>query len=392
MPDEHARLSPSGASRWIACPASVLMSEKVPREESIYAREGTLAHALAELEAALHFELIDGQVYDQDVSAWMDEAREFGMDDSDIAEVQRHCADYVELLQGFVDETPNSVVLLEQRVQTGIESCWGTSDAVIVSPDVVHIVDLKYGKGVAVSSVENPQLMLYGVGALETYGDLLGEVSTVRMTVFQPRTQYPVGTFDIEPDDLRAWRDSLKPVADEALGLTGNPRFGPSAKTCRWCPAAGDCSERVKTLALEDFGGEVELMSNDEIAELLPRIDDFRQWAQVVEKAALRRAYSEGQEVPGYKVVASRGRRQITDDAAAIQLLIDGGYTAAQVSKVSIRGFGELEKLMGSRGELDYLIGDYIRVSEGQPSLVKESDRRPAISPASEAAQEFGGE
>ena len=182
MPDQHARLSPSAAKRWISCPASVRLAAAVPPEpDSPYAAEGTAAHALGEYKAQA--ELLDDSHDGGAFAALEDAARDAGWD---LDEMHEHTDAYVELLRERLAAVPHSVLMLEQRVNTGLPMCWGTSDAVIVSPEHVEIVDLKYGAGVPVSAYENEQLMLYGVGALDTFGDLLGTTERVVMTVFQP--------------------------------------------------------------------------------------------------------------------------------------------------------------------------------------------------------------
>src|SRR5690606_4741334 len=162
-------------------------------------------------------------------------------------------------------------------------------------------------------------------GALEEYGDVLGYTELVRVTIFQPRLD-SLSTYDILPDDLRAWRDELRPVADEALN-DPDARFGPSEEACRWCPAAGLCRARLEAACATDFGDDPDLLTDEELSEVLGRLDFIKAWCAAVEDSALHKAYSEGHPIPGWKVVMSGGRRGITDDAAAIEALIKAGYT-----------------------------------------------------------------
>ena len=164
----HARLSPSGAHRWIACPGSLALEAEYPDDSSSYAAEGTLAHDIAGqcLEENLdpedflykRFE-VDGFVFS------VDEA------------MVKHVADYMRLVRGYAE---GGVLLIERKVNfspvVGVEDSFGTADAIIVKGDTMTVVDLKYGMGVEVSAEKNPQLMLYALGALNDYGDLAGAI------------------------------------------------------------------------------------------------------------------------------------------------------------------------------------------------------------------------
>lgn len=386
MPDEHAKLSPSSSERWIACPASVRLSEEVPRDEagSTYAEEGTMAHALAELVASQHFGRINMAEMMRRERAWKAKANR--MPFVDVDEQFKHVAEYISLLQEIADGMENSVVLLEQRVKTGVPSCWGTSDAVIVSPDEVHIVDLKYGRGVRVEAEGNTQMRLYGVGALEGFGDLLGEVETVRMTIFQPRINN-VSTATMGASELRDWRDSIIPIARDAIA--GSSVFGPSDDACRWCPVRGDCRARVEFVTAQDFGAIPERLTVEELADVLDRLPGIKTWVNDVQDYALDLVYSKGTPIPGWKVVRSAGRTSIKDPTVAVQTLIDSGFNAEDVADFKAKPLGTLDKLVGGREVLQGLLGDLLTRSEGSPSLVPDTDQRSAISPAGEAVKDF---
>lgn len=383
MGGEHARLSPSSAHRWIHCPASVLLAEdagQVPDEDSPYAAEGTRAHVLAEIEASRHFGWIDDLEYQRRRNTW--KATLVG--EHEEQDMQVAADGYVALLQTIVDSNPGAVVLLEQRMDTGVPSCWGTGDAVVIAPGLICVVDLKYGTGVEVKAEMNPQLMLYGVGALDTF-DIIGEVEDVCVYVYQPRISH-TEAFCLTATELRAWRDSIIPVAEAAL--QGGAEFGPSEEACRWCPVAGECSARARFVATRDFG-EPALLSPEQLAEAVAQLPNIRRWCQQVEERALSKAYQDKVEIPGFKVVRSNGRRQIKDDALAIQMLIDNGFSAEQVARFSIKPFGELERLL-PKDELNTLLGDLVTRSEGKPSLVPLDDSRPAINALEEESKVFG--
>jgi hypothetical protein len=325
---------------------------------------------------------IDEAEYTRRSAAWLKTAR---LTPDKIQDMRRHIGSYVSLIMERRALYPHSQVKLEQRVPTGIPGCWGTSDVVIVSPQHVEIIDLKYGQGIPVDAAGNPQLRLYALGALDTFGDVLGETEVVRMTVFQPRLG-STSTEEMTADELRAWRAEILPIAEEAL--QPGARFGPSEKACRFCPAAGECRARVEYMTAIDFAQPADVITPEEMAALLPLISDIRAWCSAVEDTALRKAYSDGVEIPGFKVVLSGGRRGVSDQLAAVQTLIDEGFKPEQVAKFNLRPLGELEKIVG-RERLTQVLGRLLERSPGKPAIVPAADKRPAVNPNAEAQKEF---
>lgn len=383
----HATLSPSSASRWLQCPASVRVSEALPSEPddrgSVYAIEGTAAHALAELMAKDQIlgKLTKTQLT-KELKAWR---AEYDVAEDAEAEMTEHGQSYVDYLRSRLDEHPEAQLLLEQKLPTGVPDSWGTSDAIIVSPTSVESVDYKYGLGVKVEAEGNPQLRLYGVGALEAYGDLLGEVEQVRLTVFQTRLHH-VAWEELPAAELRAWRDSIIPIAELALGPDAH--FGPSEEACRWCPASGQCVAQMQWVTMRDFGIKPDIMGDAELAESLDQIPLIKAWCTAVETYSLHRVYSEGKPIPGYKVVMSGGRRSVTGDVdELVKTAAALGYNRDDVAVLKPRGIGELEKSL--KGDFEIVAAPFITKGTGSPSLVPESDKREAINPESQAAEDF---
>lgn len=383
-PEVHATLSPSSSERWISCPASVqLIATSAPPEQvSAYALEGTVAHALGEIRASIAFGyLTEKQGHDR-IKSWR---KKYRVDPQTESEMEHHISKYVTLLQERAELHPHTQVRLEQRLNTGIPSCWGTGDAILVSPSHVEVVDLKYGRGVEVQAEGNTQLRLYGVGALDSYGDILGETDTVYMTIFQPRLHHTL-TAEMSADDLRAWRDRIIPIAQSALDGTGE--FGPSEQACRWCPLSGRCKAQLEYVTARDFATPPELMGPADLAEALAIAPAIKDWLAALEIAALSSAYSEGKTIPGYKVVMSGGRRVIDNLEGVAEVLTMVGYDYDQFSSRKLRGIGELEKLLGKE-RMSSLLSDFIRKTEGKPAIVPEADPRPSASPDVEAAKVF---
>lgn len=396
MPGEHATLSPSSAERWSTCLGSVGLIADIGAadDESDYAREGTEAHALGCMKAELAFGRITAEEYEAAREAWLDHNRDFfAAFHVDVDEMETYTDAYVELIQHRVAANPGSAVLFEQRVYTGVPECWGTADVVIVSPVHIEIVDLKYGKGVYVSAVKNPQLRLYGVGALEGYGDLLGDVTEVRCTVYQPRINH-VDSEVIHPDDLRAWRDDLIPKAEEALA--GSDLFAPSTETCRWCPVSGRCSAQMRDIFSTDFAEDPRVLTPQEQSELLGRVEQVRNWLNAFEESALTTAYSKQIPIPGYKVVMAGGRRGWSDPDGAVEALTKEYHIPFEeivktpTGPPPIRGIGDVTKVLKKYGlAFEDVAEPYVTKGDGKPSLVPEDDPRPAIDPNSEAQKAF---
>lgn len=366
------------------------MELTVPEQpDSVYAAEGTCAHELAEIKLRFEFGLISESKRDARVVKWrkewdVSEATEFAMDS--------YTDQYVELIKERQQAYPNTQVMVEQRLDSGLPECQGTSDAVLVSPGHIEIVDLKYGQGIEVEAEGNPQLRLYALGAMETYGDLLGDTEIVRITVHQPRLEH-ILTDEMTPQALLDWREAIRPIAELALG--DDAPFGPSESACRWCPASGACRAQMESIFEDDdldFSSTPDTLEPEEIAGILKKADKIRDWLAAIEATAFDHAYSKGIPIPGFKVVASGGQRSLINKEEAIEYLCtELGYTVDEVSKTSIRGIGELEALMGVQNFAKKL-KKFIKPPTPKPSLVPESDRRSPINRDGEAARVFSDE
>lgn len=389
---EHAVLSASGSARWIQCPASIRMEEHAPpQKESVWAREGTSAHELAELKLRCHtLEEISVGVYLQRRAEWTQAQRDeewLAAEPAALEAIDFHTDAFQEYVEMRLQSGENGVLFVEQRLSSGLPQSWGTSDVVIMWPDTVEIIDFKYGSGVRVDAAGNSQLRIYALGALDEFGDIIGDTKHVRMTVFQPRLDW-VDTDVMDADELREWREEIRPIAERALG--DDAEFGPSPEACRWCPAAGVCRARVEHETRGDFMAEPDALTPEELGELLGRLPSIRAWVNAVEKASLDLAFSGGTHIPGWKVVRSGGRRVITDHSAAIDLLCEAGFSSDDVMESKLTTLGRLDALTKELGtSLGDILGDLLIKTEGRESLVPEEDPREAISPETGAASDF---
>jgi hypothetical protein len=308
--------------------------------------------------------------------------------DSSMAE---YCGQYVtfvlEMLSEAQAHTPDALIFLEQKLNLTdyVPEGFGTGDVVIIANGTLHIIDLKYGKGVQVSAVNNKQMMLYALGALREF-DFLYDIDTVRMTIHQPRIDN-YSSFEMPVKELKAWAAAdLVPRA--ALAFEGKGEFVPG-EHCRFCKAAAVCKanadENLK-LAKYDFS-EGTLLSAVEVADILNRVDRFTKWLTAVEDYALDQAVNHDVHWPGYKLVEGRSVRTFTD-ADKVGALLLTAYDESEVFNKKIKGLGDLEKLLSKEG-FNKLLGDYIVKPPGKPTLVPETDKRPEYNSAAGAAADF---
>lgn len=360
-----------------------MMSENIvaPPGESTYAGEGTSAHTLAYLKAALAFGLITSKMYEVKHAIWKREAEVAGWD---TIEMEKHCNTYVQFLLELVDGQP-AQVYLERRVDCGVPTVWGTADCIIILGGTIYVVDFKYGTGVQVFADNNPQLRLYALGALDEFGDLFEDTEYVQAVIYQPRLDH-ISAELITAEDLRAWRREVAiPGAKLAFGEISI--FNPSEDTCRWCPAAGECKPRMLHVTAQDFG-DPNILTPEELGEAMSRTGELQSWCSDIKDTVMQKAYGQGIPIPGWKVVRSSGRRYIVDEPAAISQLLDHDFEWDQVATRKIKGFGDLEKIVGKK-ELTEILGDLIDKTPGSPALAPADDKREPISAIDSAQEDF---
>lgn len=385
-PTKHARLNSSSAHRWMNCPGSVKLSDLFPSSSSVYADEGTLAHDAAE-------QLIKTNQVSMEhrkrIDAFYAEHPELGGDANQMITALMPYADFVrESYNEQLHEDPATRLLTEQRVDLTpwIKDGFGTSDVVIIRKGRLHIIDLKYGKGVPVFAEGNPQLRLYALGSLDML-DLVYEVEEVTMTIYQPRLD-SVSTDTISADELYKWgEEMIKPAAD--LALTDDAPFA-AGSWCQFCPARKSCRERAEAfLRLEEYRKQA-LLSVDEIGGILGQIDGLVKWADDLKEGALTRAL-EGEVFPGWKVVEGRSIRKYSGTEEEIVRQCEGaGYDHALLYETKLLTVSAMEKMMGKK-QFSEVLGTYIEKPPGKPTLAPESDKRPAIVNTS-AAEDFADE
>lgn len=360
----HARFSPSAASRLIHCPPSLVLGEAFQDEESPYAAEGSAGHALAEHLIKKHLK----QQTRRPVSDYYSDDLLEAVDD--------YVSFVVSEIEAARKECPDPIFSVEQRVDISdyVPDCFGTADMVIVTDKLVHIIDLKLGKGVPVYAEKNPQLMIYGLGILDM-AEMLFPVETVHLTIFQPRLSN-FSTWEIAPEDLKAWgNEVLRPAGELALKGEGDLSAG---SWCRFCKARFTCRQRAKEnlkLAQMEFK-EPALLTDEEIAAVLKQADELSKWAADIYAYAQDQAIVHHKQWKGFKLVMGKSNRKYTSEEEVAAAAKAAGYT--DIYKHTLIGITDMERLMGKK-EFARILGALVYKPAGKITLVPESDKREAI-------------
>lgn len=387
----HAILSASAAHRWLYCtPSARLEQEEGTNECSVYAEEGTAAHALAELKLSYtygHISYSDYQKAYDEFKTTSEYAKYYN------PEFEEFVDSFIDYVCSQTDGLKNFHIYFELRVNFSnvVPQGFGTSDVVIVDEEQIHIIDLKFGKGVPVSAINNPQLRLYGMGAL----NLFPNTKTIKMSINQPR----LASCDSEvltKKELLDWSfNFVKPRADEAI--EGKGVFHASEDACRFCKLRGKCKVRAdQQLAVaqkefeivEEKQFSVTALDEQQIANILEVAPLFIDWFKDVQSYALGQLMR-GVKIPGFKLVEGRSNRVIIDENKVKETLISAGYREEELMKpAEMLGLSKLEALVGKK-KLQELCADYIVKPQGKLTLAPESDRRPEVSSLVAAQNEF---
>jgi len=391
----HAKLSASGAKKWLNCPPSAELEQGFPNSSSVYADEGTHAHSLGELKIyeSLKLPFTGEKKYNKmKIMRLLDKAMGNSFYCEEMNEATQEYADlvfskYAEALQ----KTKDAVILLEERLDFSrwVPQGFGTGDVVIVSDGCIEIIDLKYGKGVPVDADENPQMMLYALGAVAKY-ELLYDLSNVKMTICQPRLD-SVSTYEMSVVELLVWGEEyVKPRAK--MAIKGEGEYSPGEDTCRWCRAKATCKARAdENLKLMKYEFRRDpLLSDDEVADILGKAPDLLKWAKDVQEHALEQAEKNGKKWPGWKLVEGRSNRKYLDEIKVADTLKAEGYVDAKIYEPqSLLGITALEKAI-TKKQFGILLSDLVVKPSGKPTLVPESDKRDEISSTKSATSDFG--
>lgn len=374
----HARyFQASSAARWLACPGSVKLCDGLEDTSSAYADEGTQAHELAA-------QILGGNP----IAGYWDGADE----------MEDHVMGYVRRVRTIAGGHP---FMVEQRVDFShvLEQpdCFGTADCIVLAGDEIQIHDLKYGMGVRVDAEENPQLMLYALGALRDY-DMIADFRRARLVIHQVRLDH-VSEWVVSIDDLQefAWR--AKAAADEAL--SEKPFYQPGEKQCRFCKAKAHCpalAEHVADTIGQDFENldAAELKADPDrvglnyLAHCMSAVGLIEDWCKGI-RARVERELLAGNAIDGWKLVQGRkGARKWTSEQEAEQALRKMKLKVEEIYDLKVISPTSAEKLAkaGTIGPRQWpALQSLITQSDGGLSVAPASDKRLAASPVASASE-----
>lgn len=376
----HALLSPSASHRWLHCTAAPRLEEGIKDEGSDYAAEGTLAHAYCAMKLKNFLGLpTDGEK--EEIAALQEK---YGT-----GEMAEYTDTYVTIVLEKYNAaraaTPDAQLLVETRLDFSdyVPEAFGTADAIIIADGTMEVIDFKYGKGVKVSAVENPQMMIYALGAYARFA-FEYRIDNLRATIVQPRIDN-LSEYEITVEELTAWAANvLAPAAEKAYKGEGPQTPG---AWCQFCKVKNQC----RTLAnkcKEVVAVDPKLITPEELAkDVLPMVPIVKTWISGVEDFALAQALN-GVQLPGWKIVEGRSVRKITDTDSVAAVLTKNGYKQNDIFKpVEMRTITDLEKLVGKK-QFAAMCGEWINKPQGKPTLAPEGDKRKAIDPI---ADDFKG-
>lgn len=367
-PSKHAILSASSSHRWLNCSPSARLEQEFEDRETEAAAEGTAAHALCEHKLRRALKL---------------QSRRKPISKYDCDEMDMHTDNYVQFVLETLSEArqhcPDPLINIEQRLDFScyVPDGFGTGDCIIISDKTMHVIDFKYGQGVLVDAEQNPQMMLYALGALRLF-DSLYDIEDVAMTIYQPRREN-ISTWTISVADLKTWaEEELIPRAKLAFEGKGDFMPGP---WCTFCKAAVKCRARAEEklrLAQYEFA-RPPLLTDAEIEDILGKLDDLTRWAEEIKAYAQDAALNHGKQWHGYKVVEGRSVRKYSNEDAVVEAANTAGYH--DIFRKTLLPITEMEKLMGKQ-EFQTILGGLVIKPAGKPTLVPVSDKRPAITSA----------
>jgi hypothetical protein len=371
MGDYHAKYSPSGAHRWVPCPASMTYPPD-PDDYNEYSDEGTCAHAVA---AAAY-------KAGKPVSEWVGQLIEVG-------EFRTYTFrdDMVAPLQLYVDfiasrTTSYEAVWLEDDVPidmlTGEEGATGQCDHAGLTTDgtELHVTDLKFGHR-RVYAKDNLQLLMYAAGVY--FGRLTEprrkKLQRIVLRIHQPRVDKDPDEWVVDPVMMQQTMLTCQQAVERCEGP--EPEYNPGPDQCRYCPGKGQCT--AQAIAVSAAVGEplpdADGATLGKLGRLLPMVED---WVKAV-RARLETALLGGKVVPGWKLVQGKaGNRQWTDEAAAEAALKKLRLRKEVMFKMKLITPPEAEKRLDDKQFAK--LKDLITRPEGGLSVAPEEDPRPAAS------------
>jgi hypothetical protein len=370
----HAVLSASGAEKWLNCPPSARLEESYPDTSSPYAKEGTLAHEIAEFKARNYFiETLPKRTFTSKLN-------KFKKDELYQNEMDEYTENYLEYVKEVAMRYPSKpYIALEKKIDFSkyVPDGYGTCDCIMIHGNDMHIIDFKYGKGVPVSAENNSQLMLYALGALEAYC-MLYQIETVHLSIFQPRIDN-ISCFEISAANLLSWAvGEVEPKAKLAYDGIGDFKAGGH---CRFCKAQAQCRAKAESIiSVFPVKDEPALLTDDEIGFILAKAKELVSWSNAVEEYALNAILS-GKEILGWKAVEGRSVRVFSDADKAFEKIVESGTPEEMLYERKPLSLSQIEKLLGKK-EFESIVSSFVIKPQGKPTLAPSDDKRPVFNKA----------
>ena len=372
----HAILSASGSKRWLSCTPSARLEATLPEQKKAagsfdHSAEGTLAHSLAEIKLRLQFNQIGQEEYDREIQIVQTHPiyREYTSDQR--KDFEANVDNYVLYVRSQIGE--GDTPLFEQRVDFSdwVPDGFGTADVVILSKHAIRVIDLKFGKGIPISAVDNTQLRLYALGAYSKFKEEYPDIKEVSYTIHQPRLD-SISTDGTKISKLVDWANYfVKPKAKKAWSGTGE--FLPG-DWCQFCRAKATCKARsdfTNEIASLDFR-PAPLLDDEEVRLVFYKITQLKSYANDIETYVTQKAIEENVIPVGFKLVVPKGHRKIADFALAETVLVENGFKKDDLYEVKPKSVPQIEKL-GKKGQISSILGDMIVRPDSAPKLVPDN-------------------
>lgn len=369
----HSLLSPSGASRWLACTPSARFEEQHADAGSRYADEGTLAHEVAALVLGVRSGVAPAKNFPAVLSEIEYRVNAFYQEQDKTSEFNA-MLEHAEEYAAFVLEQAQGHVLIEQRydLRKYVPFAWGTADCTNITTDTLFVVDYKYGAGIAVTATANPQLMLYALGALEALPAAQSRnIETVVVSIFQPRAG-GASTYEISAEELVRWGENhVAPRAKLAMGGQGEFVAG---SHCQFCKVKTVCKAWFDRFGEAKRLKDSRLMTDADLTKVLEFGDELKTWIEKVKEETILRL-TRGENLEGWKLVQGSGRRTWKNEDDVVVTLLDEGFESYDIYNTSLKGIGDMEKLVGKK-RFAALLEDKLIKAPGKPQLAKDDDKR----------------
>jgi len=381
---KHAILSASSSDRWMNCPGSIKLSEGIPNTTSVYAREGSAAHSVAE--ACLNSGCDAEDMIDRPIKDYPD---------IDCTEEMAEAVQlYLDTVRFDLAQYPHAELEVEMKFDLShiYPECFGTNDALIYDPDTKKLIvyDYKHGRGVAVDAKDNKQLMYYATGALT--GKHNRGIEIIELVIVQPRCGHedgPVRRAVLSPLELMDYVADLVEAAERTQ--VADPVFL-AGDWCQFCPAAAICPtlrEKAMEVAKADFATDGSVVVSqpstftpEQLAVMLANVDIIDNWVKSL-RAYCHSEAEAGRQIPGYKLVDKQARRKWIDEGRLDMLCTAQGWHKHELQNTKWKSPAQAEAYLKKQGYkkemIDFLLTPLWEAVSSGTNLVSVNSKRASV-------------